>query len=734
MFKKKGRVQQKKEGLLFYQKDLLLSEYPIGRDGEVSVNIDYYTPGIGIVLQGYNNESLIYIFRLGTRDFSAIKKERGFQDKITHSTNFRPIELPVYNKNIRLHKEGNRIDFYEDDFMAGSLVIPDNLDMSYFGIYSNKDNIIKDISVRSGGPERWRTGVGNTDGGYIRFYRQGFKITDSLYNAEVEQNNVYLNSGDYYLDYEKEGDITPYVYYSDDTRINDQEKDILEENNRIRITEPSLVNVKFKGTEGDIREIALKDSPHDRFIPTHSSIRQLSGSKIIVDLSVVDRIEWLGTILEEPLPEEKHGIIANEYDSIRMEDLDLIEVGKEIRYSLLFSGDDPTVLTSIPGDRRNHILLSGDNRLIKAIDAYWLEKERDYNIYVTEEGEEIIDIESYEDKYMIADPWEKDKEYIEGDRVIEDGKRFRCVNGHTSDNEENRPVTGLYYDWFWDKESMIKLKEDGDPVKYISTQETPTITPTEDEKIFIFYNLNAKICEMTIHYKDGREFNILAQYNSRHHVPDTARSPIIVVDDDNNPLDISSSFRFYNKISPLTNKEEPYYIFTNWERELFTDPTGRLALENTPNKTIGSIYVYAIPEGSETNMDSFYEIPYEGEDIEPNVHSISSYTDFYVQLETDDYGHNENINYVEVYNPGALFDGKKVKEIIVEYLKEETYCINYNFESRSYEVDIASTDGAAEVQYDIIHDGYSAQGVSIGDIPEEDEYVVLSNEEKLEEV
>lgn len=97
----------------------------------------------------------------------------------------------------------------------------------------------------------------NTNGGYIWFYRDAFEFKYCNGEAEIEQPDIYLNYGKYYLKYETEGDcdIIPYIFLSEDERLLDERKNILNPmDNSFRIDKPQKISLKFEGTSGKIKK------------------------------------------------------------------------------------------------------------------------------------------------------------------------------------------------------------------------------------------------------------------------------------------------------------------------------------------------------------------------------------------------------------------------------------------------------------------------------------------------
>ena len=100
-----SRVERIQEGIRFYESDILCCSYLFEGDLIIDMKIDYIASGFGIVIAKDNGHSFreaddVYLFRIGTNDFSIIRKHLLEQNTlITNSC----VLAPSYNnKNIHL--------------------------------------------------------------------------------------------------------------------------------------------------------------------------------------------------------------------------------------------------------------------------------------------------------------------------------------------------------------------------------------------------------------------------------------------------------------------------------------------------------------------------------------------------------------------------------------------------------------------------------------------------------
>ena len=188
-------------------------------------------------------------------------------------------------------------------------------------------------------------------------------------------------------------------------------------------------------------------------------------------------------------------------------------------------------------------------------------------------------------------------------------------------------------------------------------------------------NVNGIITDLLIEDEDGKTTNVVVENTIKKYAPGAIYSPIIVVDENEQPLDLSASYRIFKK------HDKNYYWFTNVEREYF-DPAHLIRLTNQPSYKDGSIIVYGIKKNATVNMDKLLVIPKEGKD------TIDAFTNYYDIL------FEKDLRYInKKYKEIRLNSIEDYKMIVVDYLKENSYAVNYRHELGSYEVDISIQDG-----------------------------------------
>lgn len=200
----------------------------------------------------------------------------------------------------------------------------------------------------------------------------------------------------------------------------------------------------------------------------------------------------------------------------------------------------------------------------------------------------------------------------------------------------------------------------------------------------IFKNINAVITDLIVTDINGNNENIIVENTIKKFVPGAIKSPITVLDETNMPLDLSSSYRYYYK------NGRKQFVFTNKEREYFK-PAHSIRLNSIPSSKSGTIITYGIRENSKLDIDRILEIEKEGKD------TIDACANIYdILFESD-------LKYVDKKAKEIrISDLSDYKLIIVDYLKEDSFCINYRYNLNSYEVDISTErdDKNLQILYD----------------------------------
>ena len=583
------RVKQTANGILFYEQDVLCCEYVFAGDLKIDLTADILEPGFGIVLLKNNDKpaleaNKVHIFKLGSLDFSVIKKKYSIYSIPSHSScSFVP---PSNNVNIRFIKSGAKISMYIGDLKISDYVMTDQYDSYRIGFYSNKNNTIKSARIYGGTPEKWTTNVKNTNGGRVKFFLNGFTIENCEHNLEVEQDKVELKAGTYYLDCAKsEGsDIESFVFEYNDQEVDDTDKTILNnKDGKFIMKDDGYVDIKFKGHDGTVKNVCIKDDPESSYVQTDKAAVTIDGSWIKINLAGLKRVIWSGIIYT--IPDES-------------------DLTKPSKYSIV--------------ETKKQSLRLGD---------LGVEKKQSYDYEVTT------------DKMQLT------------------------VAGRVKDLE---------------------------------------LTQEDGNVITVFNNVNAKITKLILTMEDGTEINVIVQKTYKFYLPASVKGPIIVIDENEVPLDLSSSYRY------AENDKE--YVFTNWEREIFTSDS-EMVLASIPGASDDSVIIYGVADAGILDKDRIFNIP-----NKESINSVDLCADKYSIISGKEYD-REDAN-IEIDSSIR----SKYKYFIVDYLKQDSYCVNFIESLNNNEIDI-STD--CETLY-IVHEKDTSSGYITTEIyPTGNKYIVL---------
>lgn len=562
-------------GYKFYEQDILFDDYMFSNDIQLTVDLDYVSPGFGIALvdnEGFSirEKRFAYLFKIGYKEASIYYSTKESKTLIKQLS-IKDVYTIQENMKFTFIKQGKKVTIKINDKEIFSEYTTKNIDKYNLGYYSNVGNIINSISIASAVPDKWTINMNNTQGGYIKFYNNSFELKDCKYPAEIEQSKIKLKAGKYYLRFENEAindifDIKCYVHKSDDDGLFDDEKNIInKKDSSFFLMTETEVNLKFVGKQGIIKNISISNDKDDNFIPTTGDSYSFEGSYIDVYLTDLKKIKWTGSVTRTP-----GNLTSNEI------------------FGLIL--DTKTIITP----------------------------------------------------------------------------------------QMTPMVFGQEYDFEFTKENyMFTIKKDKDVIYSIQLKNL-------NNKITIFKNITAVITSLILVNTSGEETNVNLQDEFKKYVNANITGPIIMVDQYENPFDLSSSYRLchYENYSR--------YVFTNYEREYFPSQK-KLVLENKIINKQDVVRIFGIPKTAKYDLDKIYDVH------EDNINSIDMMAERYDVLFESDVLLVDKIKNVIYMTPEQI---DKYQLIIVDYLKDNSYCINYHYDKHVYEVDISSLNSDNKMIYD----------------------------------
>lgn len=230
-----------------------------------------------------------------------------------------------------------------------------------------------------------------------------------------------------------------------------------------------------------------------------------------------------------------------------------------------------------------------------------------------------------------------------------------------------------------------------------------------------FNNVQGYAQDIIITLKDNTEINVLLQKTYKKYVPIEIKSPILVIDEDENPFDLSSSYRYSESSSK--------YIFTNWEREYFNGNTEKLTTENKILAANDSCILYGIKK--DITLDKIYNI--KNDDA---INDISLCSNSYDVISSE-YFTVSNKRVIEI---SRNIHDRKYKYFILDYLKDDSYCVNIvedKNKNEIYEVDIATEKDKFTTLYDMSESGQIRTYKIMDNLnPKDDYYITLKKPEE----
>ena len=220
----------------------------------------------------------------------------------------------------------------------------------------------------------------------------------------------------------------------------------------------------------------------------------------------------------------------------------------------------------------------------------------------------------------------------------------------------------------------------------------------DENGLILFQNVNGKMIDFEIVTLEGETINITIENTIKKYLPGAIKSPIIVMNNETGqPLDLSASYRWFYK------NNEKHYFFTNTEREYFK-PNHRIKVDSPILDKLNTVTVYGIKHQSRFDLDELLHIKQEGLD------SIDYCADAYDIL------FEENIDDINKSTGEIrLLDIDDYQYIVVDYIKDNSYCINYRYELNSYEIDIAVDE---KTPINMYYDNIIQKVKSVGQIQE----------------
>lgn len=708
IFDATARIEMQDNGIYFYEQDVLPCSYLFNGNLTIDLSVSYRYSGFGIILaenNGYpfRQADRAYLMKVGYNDFQVqVKKQGHVTTEARNSCVLAPSsEGEVLHLLITMRDQQLTFDWLaetaagkERRYNLGSYHISGQLNEYRIGFYSNAGNKVHSLTFAQDVPDRWITNIHNTCGGRVRFMKDGFLMENCKNKAEIEQKDILLNPGLYYLRYEKQlinnkNDIECVVMPTNassrsDEQFEDQNKNLLKADNTLEIKGmPLSVNIKFKGKNGRISNLYLTDSKDGSFIETEDGMKRIDGSYISIDTRGIKEIHWKGEINGIPLFTDymkdcPYAVLESSKHRVTLEEAG-ISLG--IEYAFIYHVE--THLFDVyRKDYTNHIttvvLPIEDNE--HHVNLFFNMTALIYELKVIMQNDETIDMIAQKtfQKYI--------PDSLRGP-ILVTNSTGEPLDISASYREVMRGETTVAY---YTSSMPIQLRE-GMPygkmnLKVYGIPEDAVIDPkgTTIEA----YASRYELIDDELYHFEGEYFIF----------PETI-------------------LQKYPHIAVVYRDTEDYtYWFTNWEREIYENPNGRLTFEHDVVDNDSAILLYGILPGSHTDKTMLYRIP-----SEKMINSIDLFADAYEIIPSSDY----DVNYLN--NELILADDirKKYKGFVIDYLKQDSYAINYDETMQQYAVDISSQDTKTHISYDD-----TSRYITTGIQADKSKYIILRRDKR----
>ena len=705
MFDKNGRVEHTKNGLRFYEQDIVMCSY-IFSEKRVSVDIalDYVTPGFGIVLNEAGASSntdgaTTYLVKVGVNSFQVYRRRvKDMPECLYTETCFITPRDELQHLRFTIKRTKITLEMLSNNTYTklGEYDLSEQLNNYQVGIYSSAGNTLESMSFLVNMPDNWVANVSNTFGGRISFKLDGFSFENCQYDAEIEQDKVALKAGKYYLRYDTapvngKNDIECYVFKSvpqskDESEIEDEHKQLLIKDGIFLLDEPATISVKFKGTNGSVSNIYLTELAGGSYVRTYQKPESHEGSVVTVNLSDAVSVEWVGIVsaipdwndMSKPCPYSIATIGKKSLTKDRAE----VELGVRYKFSYdvhsgilsIYEGVNLHNKVTLPNSEEDNLLsifqgVSGvitslilttkNNQTIDALIS------QSIKVYVPQNIKSPIIVMS-----DANGPYDLSSSYRE---VVIPHKRIEVFSKNRPLELEERIVTSIHVPHVYGIPKGARI----DPA-------ASTINDVCKDAVEI----------PTINYSFER--NVLT-------------------------LDDKVRARFSHIAVEYDSIKDYYYWFTNTEREVFDGEELKLKMAMAMRNSNNAVTIYGVAHEADIEDEMFYRVPNKG-----MLHSIDIYANKYETISHSLYDIYFDTNYIEL---DRSIKGK-YKQYIVEYEKKASYCVNLISDMGEYEVNFIPEDDSPYVIYDQHDDGSISNYINTDIQPDKNKYIVLRRKEE----
>lgn len=723
-----ARVQATEQGLYFYEQDVLMSSYLFNGDITVNISLSYKKAGFGIVIADNVPEQSkhVYLLRLGINTFQATERHLLQQENYTATSNVFELSDSV---NLVFKMQGPKTQIFlvnnsttESLVSLGTHVMSRELSSYYLGFYSAEGNTINDVTFLQGVPDFWRCSVANTHGGRISFWPESFMFENCVNDAYLEQKGILLPKGTFWFDYDTEPvndiyDIEGFVYREnaetlsvdptdpfyestianyDERNFEDINKSFIHNQGSFTLQQPETVIVSFKGRNGKVSNITIKDKEDGAFVVTQDQPKVIESSYVEVDLTNVKQVSWKGIVYNIPSDKNKfeefpYGLIVTKLTKVPLEAFTLqlnrqysflIDVGTLLTLSAM------ETLSAKSCGSTKLLLTENDNNSIKIF--YNISADITDLIITTKDD---IDINvTLQGTYRAVVP-----AYVKGPIIV------------TDMNDVSFDLSGSYREVVESDNVFIDLFSQNSLELKLSYH-----TATLVQRLEIFGIPKGAVIDRS--KTDIEEF--ASSYVALKDIIISVKNDIVNV-----PDAVRNDYEFIAVRYQRSDKF--YYRFTVQERELFSGTENILRLSSPVNASGQGISVYGL------NAGSFYPDYFLRVADADMISSVDLCTDqgSYVLLSSALYDINTNDNIITMDSTLA----NVYEYYIVDYAKRNSYAINKSENGDNYIVDIVTDETSVKVNYELSDTGISDPVIRTDIKPDTNKFIILKRGASFED-
>ena len=723
-----ARVQATEQGLYFYEQDVLMSSYLFNGDITVNISLSYQRTGFGIVISDNVPEQSkhVYLLRLGINMFQATERHLLQQEDYTATSNVLKL-----SDNVKLifKMQGPKAQIFlvNDDkgealVNLGTHIMSRELPSYYIGFYSSAGNTIQDVTFLQGVPDFWHCSVANTHGGRISFWPEGFMFENCVNDAYLEQKSISLPEGTFWFDYDTDTvngvyDIEGFVYkesveelsadpedpfykstiaHYDERNFEDVTKSFVHNQGSFTLKNPETVIVSFKGHNGKVSNITIKDKEDGSFVVTQDQPKVVESSYVEIDLTNVKRVFWKGIIYGIPSTEKMfeefpYGIVATKTDRISLE-MFMLQLNKQYSFTI----DVDKLLTLSVAEmlpykllRSKKLLLTEDDN--NSVKIFYNVSADITDLVITTDDDVDINV-TLQGTYRAVVP-----SYVRGPIIVTDMDNISFdLSG--SYREVIEP-DNIFIDLF--SQNSLELK-----LSYHSA--------TLSQRLEIFGIPKGAVID--------RSQTDISKFASSY-----VTLKDVTVSINNDVIDIPDAVRNdYEFIAVRYQRSDKfYYRFTVQERELFNGTESVLRLSSPVNASGQGISVYGIGTGS-FYPDYFLRVA--DDDMISSV-DLCADQGSYTLLSSALYDVNTNDGIITL---DSTLDGM-YEYYIVDYAKKDTYVINKSEDGDNYIVDIVTDKTSVKVNYELGDTGISEPVIRTDIKPDRNKFIILKRGASFED-